>query len=111
VQEYCDVKFSNVEADPDPSNQETETDDEVLKYFDPELHHIVKLLIRNNVSFNHEGSYFLENEKGLVAEAAIGFRDFRIVINPLSDSDWKAFEQNGYTVVEPGDFNLAMIGL
>jgi hypothetical protein len=111
VQEYCDVKFSKVEAEPGPSNRETETDEEVLKYFDPELHHIVKLLIRNNVPFNHEGSYFLENEKGLVAEAAIGFHDFRIVISPISDFDRKAFEQDGYTVVEPGDFNFQMIGL
>ena len=111
VQEYCDVKFYSAGAEPDLSESQTKEDEEVFNYFDPELHSIVTLLIQNSVPFNHEGSYFLENEKGLVAEAAIGFSNVRIVIRPLSELDREAFEIEGYTVVEPGDFNLKMIGL
>ena len=111
LQKYCDVRFYNADAEHDPSESHTREDEEVFNYFDPELHSVVALLIQNNVPFNHEGSYFLENEKGLVAEAAIGFSNVRIVIRPLSDLDREAFENAGYTVVEPGDFNLKMIGL
>ena len=111
VQEYGDVKFYSAGAEHEPSESQTREDEEVFNYFDPELHSIVALLIQNDVPFNHEGSYFLENEKGLVAEAAIGFSNVRIVIRPLSDLDRQAFENAGYTVVEPGDFNLKIIGL
>jgi hypothetical protein len=111
AQEYGDVKFFSTGAEPDPSESQPQEDNEVFNYFDPDLHSIVALLIQNDVPFNHEGSYFLENEKGLVAEAAIGFSNFRVVIGPLSDPDREAFKNAGYTVVEPGDFNLNMIGL
>ena len=111
VQEYGDVKFYSTGAEHDPSESQTREDEEVFNYFDPEIHSVVALLIQNDVPFNHEGSYFLENEKGLIAEAAIGFSNVHIVIRPLSDLDREAFENAGYTVVEPGDFNLKMIGL
>jgi hypothetical protein len=111
LQEYCDVKFYSAGAEHDISESQTSEDEEIFNYFDPELHSIVALLIQNDVPFSHEGSYFLENEKGLIAEAAIGFSNVRIVIRPLSDLDREAFENTDYTVVEPGDFNLKLIGL
>lgn len=111
VQECCDVKFIIAGGEDAQSESQTIDDEDILNYFDPELHSVVKLLLINNVPFNHEGSYFLENEKGLVAEAAIGFSDAKIVIRPLSDLDKEAFEKAGYKIVKPDEFTLNMIGL
>jgi len=111
VQEYCDITFLISEEDSTQTENQTNEEEDVFNYFDPELHTVVNLLINNNIPFNHEGSYFLENEKGLVAEAAIGFSDAKIVIRPLSDLDKEAFKNAGYTVVEPEEFTLKMLGL
>ncbi|MBK6965116.1 MAG: hypothetical protein IPH20_14550 [Bacteroidales bacterium] len=82
-----------------------------MNYFDPELHPLVELLINNNIHFNHEGSFFLDSEKGLVAEAAIGFSEAKIAIRPLSDLDRVAFEKTGYRIINPEEFTLKLLGL
>ncbi len=111
VQESCRILFTATSEGKKPGEEKENEDGEVFDYFDPELHPIVKLLIANDVQFNHEGSYFLEDENGVVAEAAIGFTNARIVISPISDLDKKAFENAGFKCVDPVNFTLNMIGL
>ena len=111
VQEFSEIKFLITGVEDEPIDSQTTEADDVLNYFDPELHPLVNLLISKSIHFNHEGSFFLESEKGLVAEAAIGFSDAKIAIRPLSDLDREAFEKAGYTIINPEEFTLKLIGL
>jgi len=111
IQEYCEMSFHASGGENKSFEDHPDDDVEIFDYFEPELHEIIKLLIKNKIPFNREGSFFLENEKGLVGEAAIGFSDYKIVIRPLSKTDKEAFEKAGYSVIEPEDFSLKMIGL
>lgn len=78
---------------------------ECLQYHDLEVHNIVKQLIDNNIDFNQDGGYFIE-DNGLYAEAMLGFENKKIVIRTNSLEDKKIFEKAGYIEIEPESFNI-----
>jgi hypothetical protein len=72
------------------------------------IHHIIKLLIYNNIAFEREGGFFISNNDDF-AEAMLGFNESKIVILPLSDEDEKIFINNGFEIIAPESFNIHMI--
>ena len=81
---------------------------ECLKYFDNNLHFIIKYLIDNDIEFNQEGGFFVEDE-GVFAEALFGFKNQKIFFKPISLADKAIFEKAGYTEMEVSNFKLETI--
>ncbi len=79
-----------------------------LAYFDEDLHSIVKVLIDNNIPFDEEGSFFL-NELDPFPEAALGFRTKKIFIKPQSSEDRAGFINAGYVELHPVDFQINLL--
>jgi DEAD/DEAH box helicase domain-containing protein len=79
-----------------------------LKYHEEDLHEIVKQLIDNNIPFNEEGGFFIEYE-GIYAEAMFGFKNQKIVIQPLSNEDRKVFKAAGYKEINSNEFKISEI--
>jgi hypothetical protein len=109
IQENCTLGFSeSAQSEATPHDQD-EHDLDCLQYFDEDLHPIIKTLIENHISFNREGSFFIEKDGILYAEAAIGFVDKRVFINPLSEDDRLAFISFGYNEIKPSEFKIEMV--
>lgn len=79
-----------------------------LENFDEDLHPVIKQLIDKGIAFENEGSFFLD-PKSPFPEAALGFRDKKIIIRPLSQEDKRAFEEAGFIEIEPSNFNIESI--
>jgi DEAD/DEAH box helicase domain-containing protein len=106
IQSECEINnYNNVDQDVDFETMEEVDKYYCLKYHEEDLHDIVKQLIDNNISFNHEGGFFIEKD-GIYGEAMLGFDKVKLVIRPLSLDDKKIFEQSGYTEIDPKDFNI-----
>lgn len=95
------------------SNQPFEVDqpsvdlDEILMYF-PGLEDIVTSLVSNHIPFDTEGGCELKENDIIIAEAAIKINDKDIVIDNFDDheGDIAIFEQHGYKVFTPDNFNI-----
>lgn len=79
-----------------------------LKYYDQDVHHIIKQLIDNHIPFEKEGGFFFRFEDSF-AEAMLGFDDPKIVIRPISEEDRKVFLNNGFREISPSEFDINMI--
>jgi DEAD/DEAH box helicase domain-containing protein len=109
IQENCTLGFGESTQSEDPRPDQEEQDFSCLQYFDDDLHPIVMTLIENHISFNREGSFFIEKDGILYAEAAIGFANKKIFINPLSEDDRIAFISSGYKELKPNEFKIDMV--
>ena len=79
----------------------------VLAYYDEPYHQLVSTLIARSVAFGEDGSYLLLGEQGeQLAEAILGFQEAKIVVDPLSETDQKAFERAGYRIRTLTTFSL-----
>lgn len=81
--------------------------DEILMYF-PGLEDIVTSLVENHIKFNIEGGFQLKENDIIIAEAAIKIEDKNIVIDDFEghEGDISIFEQHGYKVYTPDNFNI-----
>lgn len=79
---------------------------EILQYYDIELHDIVKQMLTAGLYVHPEGGFFL-NENGLTGEASLGVKDKKLFIQPVSDDDRNVFLKAGYTEVLPANFNIS----
>lgn len=95
------------DTQPSPQSSENEMYD-CLKYHDESVHHIVKLLIDNNIPFNLDGGFYIEYD-GEYAESMLGFENKRIFISPLSENDRILFLKAGFKEIKPEDFNLNVL--
>jgi DEAD/DEAH box helicase domain-containing protein len=78
---------------------------ECLANYDVDLHGIIRQLIERNITFENEGSFFL-NPNNPFPEAVLGFRTQKLFIRPLSEDDKKAFQEAGYKEIDPFKFNI-----
>ena len=81
--------------------------DEVLIYF-PGLEDIVESLISSQISFDVEGGFELKENDIIIAEAAIRIDNKNIVIDDFEgrEKEIAVFEQHGFKVYTPNDFNI-----
>lgn len=78
----------------------------VLDNFDPIWHAVVRQLLAKNIEFNRETSYTLEDENGVIlAEAALGLPDLKIVGGAFDEASKRRFEAAGYQVLEATQFS------
>lgn len=81
--------------------------DEILLYF-PGLEDLVTALVTHHISFDTEGGFELKEGDIIIAEAAIKIDDKDIVIDDFEghEGDMTIFEQHGFKVVTPENFNI-----
>jgi hypothetical protein len=84
-----------------------ETIEDVLNNFDASLAPIVNELLANNIVFNTDSSFYLEDENGaILAEAALGIIAKKIVIDPFDEDCRMRFIEKGYTELNITNFNI-----
>jgi DEAD/DEAH box helicase domain-containing protein len=77
----------------------------VLDNFDPAWHSIVQNLIAKDIRFNRDTSFTLEDDDGIIlAEAALGMADLKIVGGAFDEASKQQFESAGYRVYEVEHF-------
>lgn len=74
-----------------------DAEQEILQYYDAELHEIVLQLVRAGVTVNPEGGFFLDEEDTPLAEAAVGSKEKKLFLQPISEEDRAWFLKAGYT--------------
>ena len=90
--------LSLLEEKSQESNRNDEIE-EVLQYFDQDVHDVVRYLIAHNIPFNREGGFTLQDSNGCVlAEAELGLEEEKIVFLPFSDQCEKVFRNYGYSI-------------
>lgn len=82
----------------------------ILHNFDVKYHPVINRLLEKNISFNVDGYFSLTDNTGLIiAEAFLGLRDKKIIVDPLDDLSKSVFENNGYTIVNLEELDLNLI--
>ena len=69
---------------------------------------LVTALVTHHISFDTEGGFELKEGDIIIAEAAIKIDDKDIVIDDFEghEGDMTIFEQHGFKVVTPENFNI-----
>lgn len=97
----------------DPEEKEVEITisekDEIFNYYDEEYHEIIKQLLEKEIDFTKEGSFELMENKEIIAEAVLGFPSAKIVIEPYTEEDEIIFNERGYVVWTPIEFDIKKI--
>ena len=84
-----------------------ESHDETLENFSSEYHSLIKELLKKNIVFNKDSSFYLEDEYGgILAEATIGFHHKKIFIEPFDENSRETFVKNGYEEKTIDNLNL-----
>jgi len=100
-------KINLVSADQQTDRTTESSGNDVFDNFDQTLIPIVKELLLNNIDFNTESSFYLEDENGgIIAEAALGIPSKKIVIDPFDEESRMKFIQAGYTEISISSFNI-----
>ncbi len=83
----------------------------VLTYYDEEYQTIIEQLLQHNIPFSQDGSFILmdEAENDVVAEAILGFRDAKIVLEPFDEENEQIFKDLGYQVVSIENFDINLV--
>ena len=82
--------------------------EEILQYYDDSVHDVVRYLLSNNIQFNHEGGFSLEDENGtVIAEAELGIEKDMVVISPYNKESESAFVGAGYKVMTPSEYLIS----
>lgn len=102
--QYGDFDVSDIHKNEESGDPEV-SELELLQVFDENLHGLVKSLIAKDIPFDLEGSFILKNDSGFI-EANLGFETNKVVFNPLSDMDRKGFENLGYEIADPDNFDI-----
>jgi DEAD/DEAH box helicase domain-containing protein len=108
IQEGCILVDSDLSEKITEDLEEGDGKYECLANFDEDLHPVIRKLIEERIAFGKEGSFFLNTENPF-PEAAIGFKDKKMFLRPLSEEDGKAFKEAGYTEIQPLSFNIESV--
>lgn len=103
----CNDYFSIVASkDKSDNNAAVENKiEDILQYFDDSVHEVVKFLIVNNIPFNQDGGFTLQNDDGtVIAEAELCIEDEKIVFSPYDKESESAFINAGYKVMTPSEY-------
>ena len=80
----------------------------ILQYYDDSVHDVVRYLLSNNIQFNHEGGFSLEDENGtVIAEAELGIEKDMVVISPYNKESESTFVIAGYKVMTPSEYLIS----
>ena len=86
-------------------SKEKDEIEETLQYFDEKVHDVVRYLIANNIPFNREGGFTLQDANGSVlAEAELGLEDEKIVFLPFNSQCEMVFKYYGYSICTTEEF-------
>ena len=102
--QFHDYKGIETERQPD-----SESIEQVLANFKPELHVIVKQLVDKNIEINKEFYFDLLEDDVIVAESELGSEKYKFFICPLGEGSREKFIQLGYTEYTIENFNLSKI--
>lgn len=81
------------------------TKEDVFEYYDPQVHNVIRVLLANNISFNHEGGFCLKDEEDIViAEAELGIESEKIVFFPFNSQSELTFKNHGYKICTPEEY-------
>lgn len=99
------VVEKTVKEEKEPKEIKNDKYDEILSFFDESVHDVVRYLIANNIPFNHEGGFSLQDERGrVIAEAELGIENEKVVFSPFNSQSVACFKNNGYTVCSPQEY-------
>jgi DEAD/DEAH box helicase domain-containing protein len=111
--EEPELRFELGAANLDPLDDEqadAAAPEGLLAYFDAAYHPLVRQLLEREIGFaSEEGSFFLEENGQVAAEAVLGFPVAKVVLGALSEEDAAAFRAHGYAVRTLEDFELAEV--
>lgn len=81
------------------------TKEDVYMYYDSQVHNVIRVLLANNISFNHEGGFYLKDEEDIViAEAELGIESEKIVFFPFNSQSELTFKNQGYKICTPEEY-------
>jgi len=76
----------------------------------PGLEGIVRQLIDHEIWIEPDGGFCLMTEEDeLIAEAEMGFRDKKIVINPYDSDSARVFTEHGFNILTTETFNIDLV--
>jgi DEAD/DEAH box helicase domain-containing protein len=76
----------------------------------PGLEGIVSQLIDHEIWIEPDGGFCLMTEEDeLIAEAEMGFRDKKIVINPYDSDSARVFTEHGFNILTTETFNIDLV--
>lgn len=102
----CREFFSTISSKEEfHTNIEKDEIEETLQYFDERVHKVVRYLIDNNIPFNREGGFSLQDSNGcVIAEAELGLEEEKIVFLPFDTQCEMVFVNNGYSICTPEEY-------
>lgn len=76
-------------------------DKNVFTYYSPEVHDIIRLLIKEQIPFNQNGGFRLTDEgNAVIAEAELGIESEKVVFLPFNSQSELAFKNAGYEIMD-----------
>lgn len=79
--------------------------DNILAYYDENVHDIIRYLFENGIPFNRDGGFAITDVEGrVIAEAELGIETEKIVFMPFNSQSENAFKNNGYTIYDPIEY-------
>lgn len=73
----------------------------VLTYYSPKVHDIVRLLIEKQIPFNQNGGFSLiDEENAVIAKAELGIASEKVVFFPFNSQSELAFKNAGYKIMD-----------
>lgn len=94
-------KMDLYKEDEPSSGEDIET---IMENYDPELREMIITLLDSNLEINPDGGFSLISDEGeILAEAQLGVKSIRVVVDPYGEDARVKFTESGYTVLEIGE--------
>lgn len=73
----------------------------------PGLENVIAALLANEIPFNPDGGFALQDNDGLIiAEADLGFANKKVVFGPVDDDSERAFLEHGYRIMSADNYDI-----
>ena len=76
--------------------------DEILENY-PGVEDIARYLLEHQIDINPDGGFELLTEDEVLGSAMLGSEEYKFVVEPFDNDSKRAFDSNGYTVVDAND--------
>jgi DEAD/DEAH box helicase domain-containing protein len=106
LQQFHDYKGIGIEA-----ASKSESIDQILENFRPELHAIVKKLISKNIAINKEFDFDILEDDVIVAQAELGSESHKFFLYPFDEESRNRLINLGYKEFNIENFNLNKLAL
>lgn len=73
----------------------------------PGLENVIADLLANDIPFDPDGGYTLQDEDGvIIAEADLGFAEKKVVFGPVDNDSEQSFIEHGYRIMSADDYDI-----